>query len=95
LTHPKGHDRHQVWLSAIAEGQFSFGAQQVSYVAKGNGSWKYDAIGTEAIEDRKDAVFIYEPDFLKSNWKLFHDALQAHRFYILHELLPQYDICLG
>jgi hypothetical protein len=95
LTQPKGYDRHEVWLSAIADGQFSFGAQQVSYVAKGRGSWKYDAIGTEAIEDSRDAIFTYDSDFLKSNWKLFHDALQAHRFYVLHELLPQYDICLG
>ncbi len=95
LTHPKGYERHAAWLSAIAEGRFSFGPQQVSYVAKGRGSWKYQAIGTEAIEDRKDAVFRYDSDFLQSNWKLFHDALQAHRFYVLHELLPQYDICLG
>lgn len=33
--------------------------------------------------------------FLSSHWKLFHDALQAHRFFVLHELLPKYGLLAG
>lgn len=37
--------------------------------------------------------FTYDPQFLTSDYKLFHDALQAHRFHVIHELLPRYGIC--
>jgi hypothetical protein len=30
---------------------------------------------------------------LKSDWKHFHDALQAHRQDVLHDVLPRYGIC--
>ena len=33
--------------------------------------------------------------FLDSNWKHFHDALIAHRYTILHEILPDHGICAG
>jgi hypothetical protein len=32
------------------------------------------------------------PEFFSSHWKLFHDALLAHRFYVLNELLPAYGV---
>jgi len=35
----------------------------------------------------------YQPEFLGSNWKLLHDALQTHRARLLHDVLPPYDIC--
>lgn len=28
-------------------------------------------------------------------WKLLHDALQAHRFFVLHKLIPQYGLLSG
>ena len=87
--------RHQEWLQAIAAGKFSFGAATVYYKAKGKNSWKYLALQTEGEIDREDEVFAYHPHFLTSDWKLFHDALQAHHFYIIHELLPQYRICVA
>ncbi len=93
LTASSGTERHQKWLQAIATGQFSFGPAIVSYVAKGKGSWKHAALGTEAIVDRGDEIYTYRPEFLRSHWKRFHDALQAHRFYVLHSLLPGYGIC--
>jgi hypothetical protein len=30
---------------------------------------------------------------MKSNWKLFHDALQFHRLDILNDVPPKYGIC--
>ena len=29
---------------------------------------------------------------ITSNWKRFHDALQAHRFDLIHDILPRYGI---
>ncbi|MCU0565223.1 MAG: hypothetical protein MUF49_01335 [Oculatellaceae cyanobacterium Prado106] len=87
------HARHQKWVSAIAQGQFSFGKAIVTYLPKGKNSWKYIALGTEKVIDQTDETFAYSQTFLNSHWKRFHDALQAHHFHILHELLPRYGIC--
>lgn len=95
ITDHSRHLRHQKWLTAIAAGKFSFGPASVSYIAKGKGSWKHQALGTESEVDRHQEVFPYNPNFLTSDWKLFHDALQAHHFYITHELLPRYGICVA
>lgn len=91
----EGPDRHQQWLSLIAQGHFSFGPAQVKYIAKGPGSWKQIALGLDWESDRKETRLAYSPEFLTSNWKLFHDALRAHHFYVVHDLLPQYGICVA
>ena len=91
--HESGDARHQVWLKKIADGAFSFGPAPVNYTAKGTGSWKYKALGTREWVDLEDDKFKYKPTFLKSDWKHFHDALQAHRFSILHDILPEFGIC--
>ena len=33
--------------------------------------------------------------FLESNWKRFNDAIQCHRLYIVHDILPRYGICVA
>ena len=38
-------------------------------------------------------IDFHHPNFLQSDWNLFHRALKAHRLFITHELLPQYGIC--
>lgn len=83
--------RHQAWLQCIAQGEFSFGAATVHYAARGSGSWKELALGCS--EDLFEHP--YTPAFLASDWKLFHDALQAHRLSVLHDILPRYGICAG
>jgi hypothetical protein len=88
----KGRHRHHKWLQAIADGIFSFGAAQVSYAARGQNSWKYAALGIEGDEENRNKL-AYNPEFLKSHWKLFHDALKAHQFFVIHDLLPRYGIC--
>jgi hypothetical protein len=85
--------RHQKWVQAIAAGKFSFGSARIAYIGKGKGSWKHEALGTEKAIDLENETFLYRSAFLNSNWKHFHDALQAHHFHVLHELLPQYGIC--
>ena len=84
-----GSKRHGQWLTAIKEGRFSFGPESITYAARGKQSWKHQALGTSLDL----VVHRYRKDFLVSNWKLFHDAVQAHRFYIVHDLLPRFGIC--
>jgi hypothetical protein len=95
ITDHSAKVRHQKWIDAIAEGKFSFGKADIAYVPKGKGSWKYLALGTERLVDSSSEVFQYKSSFLRSHWKLFHDALQCHHFYIVHELLPKYGICVA
>ena len=90
-----GEERHEKWLEKIREGYFSFGPVELRYVPKGPDSWKHLALRTEKETDDDDDTFPYEEEFLNSNWKLFHDAIQAHRFVILHDILPKYGICTG
>jgi hypothetical protein len=88
----EGEDRHPVWLQAIADGKFSFGAEQVSYVDHGEGSWKMLAVGQDP-EDETDVEYDYQDSFLTSDWKYFHDAVHFHRQYVIHELLPKFGLC--
>lgn len=91
-----GRDRHQHWLELIKARRFGF-AETLTYVDKGEGSWKHLALGTlDDIEDMGDSDPLpFPPGFLRSHWKLFHDGLQAHRFFVLHELLPRYGLLSG
>jgi hypothetical protein len=91
LQEADGDKRHAAWLEAIAQGKFSFGSATISYDAEGRNSWKAQALGTS----RDLPVHIYKDDFLQSNWKMFHDALQQHRLSLLHDILPKYGICAG
>ena len=86
-------ERLGVWMDAIRTGKFSFGADKIpDYVAQSIGSWKYDAVG-EVFSGAMDiTVDNFHAGFLDSNWRNFHDAAQAHRFFILYVLLPQYGI---
>ena len=88
-----GEDRHQKWLAAIRQGRFSFGAEEVEYIPKGRRSWKHQSIGQLAAADTGRETFTFRKNFMASNWKLFHDALQAHRLDVLHDVLPPYGIC--
>lgn len=88
-----GDIRHEKWIAEIKKGTFSFGAANLGYIAKGKSSWKHKAIGQKAAADTGQEVFPYKESFLKSDWKHFHDALQAHRFDVVHDVLPKYGIC--
>ncbi|MGJ8647814.1 MAG: DUF6765 family protein [Marinomonas colpomeniae] len=95
FTSDDGEKRHRDWLEVISSGIFSFGSINLNFIPKGEGSWKYQAIKQDKATDDDDEIFQYNPDFLKSDWKLFHDALQAHRFDVLHDILPKYGICVA
>jgi len=90
IKEEKGDARHAEWLKAIRGGVFSFGAVAIAdYMPRGRESWKAQALGTS----HDLPVHRYQPAFLQSDWKLFHDAIQAHRFHVVHDILPRYGIC--
>ena len=89
----EGENRHPAWLEAIREGAFSFGPADVSYIEQGPGSWKFEALGADPDHETGKELFSYTDGFLQSNWKYFHDTVQYHRLYILHELLSAAGVC--
>ena len=84
-------ERHQAWIAAIQQGRFSCGPAGIAYDPTGPSSWKAEALGTSADA----AAYHYDPGFLTTRWKYFHDALQLHRLTILHDIPPAYGICSG
>ncbi len=92
LKSKDGNERHQSWLQAISSGRFSFGPATISYVEDGENSWKALALG-DSDDHIEKHEYEYRDDFLASNWKLFHDALQLHRISVSHDILPKYRIC--
>jgi hypothetical protein len=89
-------DRHAKWMASIANGDFSFseeGQEIFSYIPKGMGSWKHLALDTKKEVETNNERFRFKPEFLGSDWKLFHDALQIHRIDIIRNIFPQYGIC--
>lgn len=89
----EGERRHKVWLDTIHAGKFSFGPEDVGYIELGPGSWKYTALGKDPDEEHKNDLFTYMDGFIDSDWKRFHDAVQYHRLFVLHELLPRFGLC--
>lgn len=94
IQHEEGDFRCAEWLAVIASGRFSFGPAQVEYFPKGKQSWRYLATGDEGAVDHFWERPVYTAAFLDSDWKLFHDAAQAHQLAMIHEVFPQFGICL-
>jgi hypothetical protein len=93
LKNDDGKVRNRHWLQSIREGEFSFGTANPEYRGSGPGSWKYKAIGLKRANVHWWERFRYHPEFVTSDWKLFHDAAQAHQVEILREILPRFGIC--
>lgn len=94
LDDPSGAERARAWREAIGAGKFSFGAASLGeYYGKGDRSWKAAALGNTKRRDSGLERYAYEPGFMSSHWKLFHDALQAHRHDVIRNILPRYGIC--
>lgn len=95
LKSPDENARHRSWLDAIANDDFGIGPVDLTYYPKGKGSWKYQALGTERERDQKGEVFHYSDAFMKSDYKMFHDAAKAHRRMMVDDILPKYGICVA
>jgi hypothetical protein len=64
------------------------------YIAKGEGSWKYQATGIAAADDGNTPP-TWGPVFEDSEYRRFHDALKEHRFEVTQEILPSFGIRLA
>jgi len=89
IKEKEGEKRHAAWLDAIAQNEFGFGNERISYAPRGKSSWKREALGVS----QDLPVHTYQDSFITSDWKMFHDATQAHRFHMVHDILPRYGIC--
>jgi hypothetical protein len=92
LRDEQGEARHAKWMQAVMQGRFSFGSERVSYEASGAHSWKARALGEVVPRNDASTKFEFSDAFVRSDWLQFHQALQAHRLYVLNELLPSYRI---
>ncbi|MNL54998.1 hypothetical protein D3C87_1783750 [compost metagenome] len=93
--HEEGEDRLAAWREAILGRKFSFGADVWKYSVEGNESWLKEAFDFDSVEDFEFQNIEYKESFLKSNWKMMHDALLYYRFSVLHEVLPRHQICMA
>ena len=94
LNTDDGDERNDAWLKAVRDGEFSFGGADPQYEPFGPNSWKCKALGTPKEKFADEDEFDYKSDFLRSDWKRFHDAAQAHQFEVLREILPKFGICV-
>lgn len=124
------------WLELIKNNHFGFGTESISYVGKGNGSWKHTALGKEYLDlleqaenhssDGRDQAnqvnrigatlakgmhlieahifkmpeieqfeYKYNPAFISSNYKLFHDAAADQRHDLFTKIFPEFGIYAG
>ncbi len=100
-----GDERHRKWCKAIKNGTFQIGGNPLAEdVCYDETEWKRKAIGSpDSSGDYEYSSTLvtnvdhhkYIKGFLNSDWKNFHDAAMAHRFFVTHELLPKHGICAG
>jgi hypothetical protein len=86
---PDAMSRWNAWAKSLHDGNFSF-ARAEELPRYDERAWKRAALG----ERHFNGTYHYTPAFLTSNWKHFHDALLRHRFVVLHDILPRYEICV-
>jgi hypothetical protein len=95
----EGEERLEVWREAILQKKFSFGQDVWKYSVEGKESWLKEAFDSDSPDDFETELalekFEYKEEFLKSNWKMMHDALLFYRFSVLHDVLPKYKICVA
>ena len=99
FTDREGEGREVKWMELLRKGGFtSFGPlsdQELSefkYTKKGEGSWKWVALGTLEAKDSPEGVFPYSPAFESSDYRCFHEALKEHHTFVLETLLPRFKI---
>ena len=83
------YDRLNEWIKLLIDDVFGIGVIHLRpYKKKGLDSWRHDALGDENNPK-------FTPEFLRSNWKLFHDALFVQKYTITRLILPKYGICVA
>lgn len=91
----EGDIRLEKWRENIQCGNFSFGTDTWKYSVEGPESWLKEAFDIDVQDEFEFENVPYRDNFLRSNWKLMHDALLFYRFTVLHDVLPKHQICVA
>jgi hypothetical protein len=90
-----GKKRLQVLIEAVKEGRFSAVPEPLpTYIAKGEGSWKWLATGIASADDGGQCPH-WSEQFEGSDYRKFHDAVKEHRFVVTQEILPAFGVRLA
>ena len=95
FTDVDANARHKRWIDAIADGLFTFGAEDVEYKESGKGSWEDIALGEELFRKCNRRYYEFKEHFMTSDWKMFHDALKDHQYFLNRVMFPRYNLCLA
>jgi hypothetical protein len=89
-------ERLRYLMDEVAKDSFPGVHEEVPlYVAKGVGSWKFEATGIESAETDGFTKPTWEPKFEQSDYRKFHDAVKEHRAYVTGVLLPLHGVRLA
>ncbi|RUL77506.1 DUF6765 family protein [Dyella choica] len=83
-------------MEEVAKGSIHGLREEVpEYVAKGEGSWKFEATGIDSAETDGLTKPVWQPKFEHSDYRKFHDAVKQHRAYVMGTLLPSHGVRLA
>lgn len=83
-------ERHRMWIAVIQSGAFGFDAPDFAYHEYKTANWNRFPI--EISDYQLGTMYRYTHEFISCNWKMFQDALHAHRYDLLYQILPRYGI---
>ncbi|WP_233841503.1 DUF6765 family protein [Dyella sp. 2HG41-7] len=82
-------------MSAVASGAIPMLREPVpEYIAKGVGSWKYQATGITSDKDDGPTKPAWSEKFESSDYRKFHDAVKEHLFMVTQTVLPAHGVRL-
>jgi len=96
IRNEDGQVRCDAWTTLLQQDDpFGWGGPHLDYQADG---WRRQALGIDgAFANFGNFTEIdpipYPPNFLTSDWKLFHDAAKDHRHQVMQRILPKYKLC--
>jgi hypothetical protein len=90
LTDDDAGVRNDQWLRLVSEGRFGFERVNLAYRPHGPGSWKRKSLGIDDAVIRDDVILDKPTGFDTSDWKLFHDAANVHRSWVMR---GQFHVC--
>ena len=95
IRDPAGEVRMKRWIELMDQDVFGIGSTAPNYSAMG---WRDQAVGPMAgvaIETTISelASIDFPANFMKSDWKLFHNAAKAHRFDVIERILSPLGLC--
>jgi hypothetical protein len=83
--------RHRRWLEDLANGAFGFEPVSLKYHESTGDQWEMRALGYQVPEQGE---LTFTSRIFNSNWWHFQTALSRHVYVLLHEVLPQHELCV-